>query len=228
MLVAQCLMALAHSLKVPDRIVALSHIHEPIRAWRMQLIDAALEEVGELHDVWWIVTVVTALAFASWLCCAYSLLDRPGDERCFRRRWAFLAWFVPFANLYVPKQILEDIVVALERHDRAATEARFVRNWVTAWWTCWVVLVVGTCWSYSLADSATTVVDAQNAQLLLAVCDFVVLVSAVAAWNAVTRVTRAQRDFLVDDVPHATSRRGQLDLSSTLGESGVEGVGQDT
>src|SRR5690242_17525218 len=63
MLVVQCVMALAHSLRVPGRIVALSHIHEPIRAWRVQLIDAALEEVGELHDVWWIVTVVTALAF---------------------------------------------------------------------------------------------------------------------------------------------------------------------
>jgi hypothetical protein len=64
--------------------------------------------------------------------------------------------------------------------------------------------------------------------LLLAVCDFVVVVSAVAAWNAVTRVTRALRDVLVDDVPHATSRRGHVDLSSTLGEFGVEGVGRDT
>ncbi len=201
MLIVQFFAAFRHYVEVPDRIVTLAKIHEPIRFLRIPRIEHVLHELNRQRPSWLRITITTAAAFGLWLWAAYSVLDRPGDERCFRRVWALVAWFIPFANLYVPKQILNDIVVAQERHDERAASARFVRNWVTAWWACWVTMALGTSWALWMQHGSITVAEAQNAELLRAVCDTAVLVTSVVATVAVRELTCGQRELLVDDVP---------------------------
>jgi hypothetical protein len=195
LLAMQIGMALLHYLRVPDQIVGLDRIHESVRPVRVLRLHAVLQDTSVTPIVWSWFVILTALAFALWLWIAYSQLDQPGDERRYRRAWSIVGWFVPFGNLYVPKRIVDDIVVAQRRHDARAAEAADLRMWVNAWWASWVLTAIVTYFACEMAYGATTVIDAQNGVLALAVCDAAVLVAACLAWISVGRITRAQREL---------------------------------
>src|SRR3954454_21837395 len=98
-----------------------------------------MADVIPLDNSWYWATAATAFAFALWLWSAYSALDRTSAGRR-EHVWVVVGWFIPFGNLFMPKVVLDEIVVAQERHSRGTAKGRFVRNWVTAWWACWIVL----------------------------------------------------------------------------------------
>jgi hypothetical protein len=79
--------------------------------------------------------VVCAVVFIRWLWAAYRNTDRatPGLRR-YGHGWAIGAWFVPFLNLWRPKQIVNDVWRA--GGTRGAAEP--LPWWLDVWWAGWI------------------------------------------------------------------------------------------
>jgi hypothetical protein len=224
MLGAQIAMAVVHFLSVPQQIAHLGHIHERVQLVRVELLQRALSDTNTPPLIWWSLVIATALTFGVWLRTAYSQLERVGGERRSAKAWAFVGWFVPVANLWIPKKILNDIIAVQRRRLGRPVEATGL--WVTVWWASWVVTAVGTYFTLVMTSSATHVSDAQNGIAALAACDAAVVVCAILGCIAVKRVTRSQRALLVGDViSTARSPRGHGGLPSSRRESHVDAVG---
>ncbi|MFD8011888.1 DUF4328 domain-containing protein [Streptomyces sp. NPDC058955] len=69
--------------------------------------------------------------------------------------WAIGAWFIPLANLWLPRQIAVEIWRASRQDPYAADGAREL-TLLNSWWTCFVVGVVLDRLSSSLYDRAET------------------------------------------------------------------------
>ena len=133
--------------------------------------------------------LATAIAFAVWTWLAYSQVEASGYEQRFRRGWAAGSWFVPIFNLYRPKQIIDDIVDA----GRATGDVTPVHRWTTAWWSAWILTIVGGWFIAVMAESATKVDDAMGAATAYLVRDVLLAVTAVLAIVSVHHITRQQR-----------------------------------
>lgn len=78
---------------------------------------------------------VTAIAFLAWLSRTVDNVPalRSGTPSV-TPGWAIGWWFIPFANLVKPYQIVRDI------HDRLATSNSSGGGWIVlAWWVSWVL-----------------------------------------------------------------------------------------
>jgi len=80
-------------------------------------------------------SLVTSIAFLAWLS---RTVDNVPTLRAGRPlvtpQWAIGWWFVPFANLVKPYQIVRDL------HDRLATSISSGGGWIIlAWWVSWVL-----------------------------------------------------------------------------------------
>jgi hypothetical protein len=62
--------------------------------------------------------IVGAIFFIRWFLNAYRNVDVLGGTRAFTEKWAGWAWFVPFLNLWRPKQIANEIWRAGDPDDR--------------------------------------------------------------------------------------------------------------
>jgi hypothetical protein len=73
-------------------------------------IDANDTRIGAIGIVQTLVYVACAIVFIRWLRAAYRDADvlAPGVRR-YGHGWAIGAWFVPFLNLWRPKQIVNDV-----------------------------------------------------------------------------------------------------------------------
>jgi hypothetical protein len=76
--------------------------------------------------------VACAVVFIRWLRAAYRNTDVivPGLRR-YGHGWAIGAWFVPFLNLWRPKQIVNDTWRAGGNHDLSPL--------LTIWWAGWLI-----------------------------------------------------------------------------------------
>jgi hypothetical protein len=80
--------------------------------------------------------VAGAIVFIRWLTAAYRNTDvvSPGTRR-YGHGWAIGAWFVPFLNLWRPKQIVNDVWRAGGR-DASDAEPGALLVW---WWSAFVI-----------------------------------------------------------------------------------------
>jgi uncharacterized protein DUF4328 len=85
------------------------------------------------------VSVVLALLFVIWLFRVRSNAEKISDRRHrWGKPWLVLTWFVPIANLWWPRQVVEDIWTASDlRFLNASTWRRPWLVWV--WWTTWLL-----------------------------------------------------------------------------------------
>jgi len=92
---------------------------------------------GMAHLALWTlgVEVVTAVAFLAWLSRTVDNVPAlRGGRPMVTPRWSIGWWFIPFANLVKPFQIVRDV------HDRMAIGASSDGGWIVlAWWLSWVV-----------------------------------------------------------------------------------------
>jgi len=90
--------------------------------------------------------IAVFVLFVIWLWRAYSNLDALGvGPRRYGRGWAIGAWFVPVANLFIPKQVVNDSWRAADV--QAPGNPRWAKLPIsgvfTAWWITFIVSVVG-------------------------------------------------------------------------------------
>jgi Domain of unknown function (DUF4328) len=79
--------------------------------------------------------IACGILFIRWLRAAYRNADvvAPGLRR-YKHGWAIGAWFVPFLNLWRPKQIVNDVWRA--GGSRGASEP--LPWWLDVWWAGWI------------------------------------------------------------------------------------------
>jgi hypothetical protein len=98
-------------------------------------IDANDTRIGAIGIVQTLVYVACAIVFIRWLRAAYRHADvlAPGVRR-YGHGWAIGAWFVPFLNLWRPKQIVNDVWKA----GAMPGDGRRPPVLLLAWWLSWV------------------------------------------------------------------------------------------
>ncbi|MBU6534141.1 DUF4328 domain-containing protein [Streptomyces sp. NPDC057245] len=111
----------------------------------------------------------------------------PGRIR-YRPGLAVGSWFIPFANLFMPKQIANDIWTATTGSPTGAG-----RWLVHAWWWLWLVEFLTELNDYRSWDEAQYARDAMSSALSGQVNSAVGVASAVFAVLFVTRLTALQR-----------------------------------
>ena len=79
--------------------------------------DANERRQNVVGGVQFVLFIVAAVTFLTWLTRAYTNLDAIGpNERRFGHGWLVGAWFVPIFNLWRPKQYVDDVSRAGRPH----------------------------------------------------------------------------------------------------------------
>lgn len=154
-----------------------------------------LDAVGIAMALGWLVCVIT---FIAWMRRAYRNLPAIGAVQRFKPGWAVGGWFVPFLNLWRPKQIVNDIwrtgdpqappTLAPSRY----TELR-VPWTITAWW---LLFIVGNAAGRLLLRTSTGTVAGERLytqrDLAGGVLDILALLLAFVVVRSLTRRQQAR------------------------------------
>ncbi|MFF9300360.1 DUF4328 domain-containing protein [Streptomyces althioticus] len=106
--------------------------------------------------------------------------------------WAIGGWFIPFANLFIPRGIAKDVLRA-SQPDPYASEVRH-RGLLDAWWGMWIASGIFTQFvtdRYNEASDPQAIHDAAGWLMTGSAVD---IVSAVLALLFVRRLTAAQNE----------------------------------
>jgi hypothetical protein len=145
------------------------------------------------------VFVVSVVFFIRWFHAAYSNLPALGQtDLRFKPGWAIGAWFVPFLNLWRPKQIADDIwrgsdpdVPSL--HD-AGWRSAPVPGLLNFWWGTWLLSVfVGNFAARAWFDTDTAE-EIRRADIVDIVGLALDLAAAVLAIAVIRRLTARQAE----------------------------------
>jgi hypothetical protein len=144
------------------------------------------DRVDSLNVVWLVFIGLSVVTWMVWWVCAYRAA---ADRRALRygTGWAFGGWFVPFANLVVPKRVADDLWTASRAPDWPRdAEAR--SSWdILAWWGAWLLCGVLGFLAVRSEESTTGRLLTMNAIYLVRAV--VVLVAAMLAIRFIGLVT---------------------------------------
>ncbi|WP_436995683.1 DUF4328 domain-containing protein [Streptomyces sp. enrichment culture] len=131
--------------------------------------------------------IATGIVFIVWFHRARTNAEVFGpDEQRRTPGWAIGSWFIPIANLWIPRKIAGDIWDASELDKRAP------RTVLNAWWTLWIVASLAGRSAERLWERAEEYDAIRRAALGLAASSVLDLAAAVAAVLFVRRLTAMQ------------------------------------
>jgi hypothetical protein len=167
------------------------------KPWTITLseVHAAEHRLDTVNVIALSVVIATAVAFALWAWAAYSRLGELGYERRSSSAWAVAAWFVPIANLFMPKRIVNDLVDAEVSRRGVSAETVSLRRWATAWWVAWLASLGAGFVANSMDKNVKTIDDALGASAAYLARNVVFVVAAVLAIFAVGFITHQQREL---------------------------------
>ena len=162
---------------------------------------AQVETSSDRQGIIAIVQIVGLLAvgviFIAWVRRLYRNLPVLGASQRFKPGWAVGAWFVPFLNLWRPKQIVDEIWrgSSPSRSDQVSP----LLHW---WWGFWIA---GAALGQIVfrARDVSSLESARNLALGVATSDVAELVTAGLAFWVVARVTQRQVGYAATVTPHA-------------------------
>lgn len=136
------------------------------------------------------VFIATCIVFIVWFHRARTNAGALAPDAQLRGRgWAIGSWFIPIANLWIPRQIAGDIWTASELDGRAS---RAVLN---AWWAAWVVtFAVGRAADrfWQRAEDGDAIRKAAMGLVLSHVVDIVAVVLAILFVRRLTGMQQAK------------------------------------
>ena len=114
-----------------DRLIA----GEPVSDSEIDASNTRASAIGLIQTA---LLIAVAVFFIRWLRVAYRNADvvAPGLRR-YGHGWAIGAWFVPFLNLWRPKQIVNDVWRAGDPSN--APYAARLPVWLNLWWAAWLL-----------------------------------------------------------------------------------------
>jgi Domain of unknown function (DUF4328) len=131
----------------------------------------------------------TGITFIGWTRASYVKTQRLGaTDLRYSPTWAVLAWFIPLANLVIPKQIMNDVWrasdPALPAHGETGWKMNRVNWLVDLWWIAFVVAAFG------LNISTTDRQDLEGLTRDLILTDIAFIAAAVLAIIVVIGLSR--------------------------------------
>ncbi|GAA2117315.1 DUF4328 domain-containing protein [Actinomadura alba] len=137
-------------------------------------------------------TVLTAVPFIIWLfrvrANAEVISDRPHR---WGRPWLVFSWVVPFANLWWPKRLVDDIWLASDPRFVDAPESK--RSWlVRGWWLSWVLYLIMGRVVAQMQDRSSDAATLQNTATGVMVVASMGVIAAVLAALVVLRLSELQ------------------------------------
>ena len=114
-----------------DRLIA----GEPVSDSEIDASNTRASSIGVIQTV---LLIAAGVFFIRWLRLAYRNADvvAPGVRR-YKHGWAIGAWFVPFLNIWRPKQIVNDVWRAGD--PSSAPYAGPLPAWLNLWWAAWLL-----------------------------------------------------------------------------------------
>ena len=157
---------------------------------------------GAVGLVQTVLLLAAAVLFIRWLRLAYRNTDviAPGLRR-YGHGWAIGAWFVPFLNLWRPKQIVNDTWRAgAPSGSPYDAELPLLLN---LWWAGWIVSSVLSQIAGRLAFSQDTLEELRTVDALYIASDAADALVAVLALLVVRRISRRldERGAVAEDAP---------------------------
>jgi hypothetical protein len=140
--------------------------------------------------------IVGAVFFIRWFLDAYRNVDPLGGAREHEEKWAGWAWFVPFLNLWRPKQIANEIWRASdpEHPNEHPPEDAPVWGALTLWWFFWLASNFASQVATRLAFQGDTAESLQNSTAAYLVGDALDIVAAVLAIAVIQSITVRQEE----------------------------------
>jgi len=139
---------------------------------------------------------VGAVFFIRWFLNAYRNVNALGGRRRFGEKWAGWAWFVPFLNLWRPKQIANDIWRASdpEHPNETPSESSPIWGVLTIWWLFWIASNVASQIAARQAFGRNTAQGLKDSTLAYLVGDSIDIVAAALAVIVILRITARQEE----------------------------------
>ena len=155
-----------------------------------------IERLDAVNQLQLLSLVAAAIAFIVWLWQAYGNMRPLGIANPrYARGWAIAGWFVPVANLVIPKLLANDVWRAGDP-DLAPGErnwqARRVAPLVHWWWALYLCGGVATRVALNMADSAQSLAAARTAVKLDALGMGMLTVAALCAIAVIRQTTERQ------------------------------------
>jgi hypothetical protein len=144
-----------------------------------------------------VVFIFTAVVFIRWFKRAYANLPALGaDDVRFRAGWAIYGWFVPFLNLWRPKQMANDIWRASDPDAPVEQGSTWLNRSVPAlfqfWWAGFVILNFAYNAALRITLRADEIPEYSDAAVAYLVADSLSVITAVLAILVVQRTTERQ------------------------------------
>jgi hypothetical protein len=142
--------------------------------------------------------IATAVVFIRWFHRMRVNAEVFGpQEHRMRRGWAIWGWFVPVANLWLPRRVAADIwdasaplpTLSLEDGTRMPSSPHYLLN---SWWCLWAAAAVTDRLSSQSVRRADTPAELREAIGLMGVAEVLYVTAAVLAVLFVRRLTRMQ------------------------------------
>jgi hypothetical protein len=121
-----------------------------------------------------------------WWAKAHRAASDARRDLRYGRGWAIGGWFVPFANLVVPKRVADDLYTAACESERPRDAGVARSGLVVGWWTAWIALGFV---SLSIRGNGTTVSEALLENTVGQLHELVLIVAAALAFRFVNTVT---------------------------------------
>jgi hypothetical protein len=138
--------------------------------------------------------IVGAVFFIRWFLNAYRNVRPLGGERDHTEKWAGWAWFVPFLNLWRPKQIANEIWRASdpEHPNEFPSSSTPVWGALTLWWLFWLASNFASNVATRLAFNGDTAESLRNSTAVYLVGDSLDIVAAILAIVVIQSITARQ------------------------------------
>ncbi|NGN65818.1 DUF4328 domain-containing protein [Streptomyces sp. A7024] len=141
----------------------------------------------------WLALLATAAVFIIWFhrTRENAELFNAGELR-HSSGWAVGAWFIPFANLWIPKKIANDIWQASAPPPDFGSRRPAGVGLVTAWWALWVTNLLVERLASRVYLSADDPTEVKSAVGLLTLSDTLDILAAVLAIVYVRKLSAMQ------------------------------------
>ncbi|MFH8614221.1 DUF4328 domain-containing protein [Streptomyces sp. NPDC017979] len=144
--------------------------------------------------------LATAVVFVIWFFKARANADAfAPDIPRMQRGWAIGGWFIPFANLVIPRKVAGDIWAASRRNPYGGHKEQPERL-LNFWWGFWVLSLIVARVSVMRYDKAESPEEVGSAAFGLVFSDLADIVAAVLAILVVRAITRMQSEKV--SLPH--------------------------
>jgi len=160
--------------------------------WTVSLADVQADEarMHTINVVALTLLAATGVAFVAWLFVEYRRVEERGGRVRHRTGWAIGGWVVPFANLYIPFMVVDDVWRDAAGEPGASDRAASIPV-VPLWWAGWLGGLFLAAGASSKAEDASTLDGLLAANTLYLVRDVIAAATAVLAIVIVQRVRRS-------------------------------------